>query len=105
MANYETDCDDLLFPHRQQTRLRITLNHVDLTGTRTSEQNDITFGDRLSIEGLLKTAQQEITEQEIFTVLVKESSLLPTASARVSERLIVIEATEDMELRFELVRQ
>lgn len=42
-------------------------------------------------------------EQEIFGMLIREAGNLPTASARVSERLIVIEAAQGVELRFELV--
>lgn len=60
--------------------------------------------DESSLEGSLRAAQQEIVEQEIFSVLIKEAGSLPTASARVSERLIVIDAAQGMELQFELVR-
>jgi mediator of RNA polymerase II transcription subunit 17 len=105
MVNCETDSDGLVFPHRQQTRLRISTHILDAARVRTSSQNVIQAGDDSSIEGSLKVAQQEVIEQEIFSVLVEESSRLPTASARVSERLIVIDAAEGVELRFELVRQ
>jgi mediator of RNA polymerase II transcription subunit 17 len=60
--------------------------------------------DDASLDGALKAAQQEIVEQEIFSLLVKEAGSLPTASARVSERLIVIDAAQAIELKFELVR-
>lgn len=51
----------------------------------------------------LQSAQWEIVEQEVFSELIKEAGSLPTTEARVSERLIVIEAAQDVELRFELV--
>lgn len=56
-----------------------------------------------TLSGAIKGAQREIVEKEIFGELIKEAGNLSTASARVSERLIVIEAAQDVELRFELV--
>ena len=61
--------------------------------------------DSTSLEGALREAQQEIVEQELFSLLVKEAGTLPTASARVSESFIIIDAAENIELKFELVRQ
>ena len=55
-------------------------------------------------DGALEAAQREVVEQEIFSMLIREAGNLPTASARVSEQLIVIEAAQNTELRFELVR-
>lgn len=54
-------------------------------------------------DGALQAAQREVVEQEIFSMLIREAGNLPTASARVSEQLIVIEAAQNTELRFELV--
>ena len=51
----------------------------------------------------LRAAQREVVEHEIFSYLVKEAGYLPTSAARVSERLIVIEAAKGVELRFELI--
>ena len=56
-----------------------------------------------NLDSALKTAQSEIIDQEIFSLLVKEAGNLPTASARVSERLIVIDAAQGLSLTFELV--
>jgi len=56
-----------------------------------------------SVEDYVASAQREIVEQEIFSLLVQEASNLPTASTKVSERLIVIEAAQATELKFELV--
>jgi len=103
MVNYETDSDALVFPYRQRTRLRISVDIVDPAGGRTSSQNTFKTEDNSSIEGALRTAQAEVIDQEIFSALVNESSRLPTASARVSEMLIVIDAAEGVELQFELV--
>jgi mediator of RNA polymerase II transcription subunit 17 len=80
------------------------VNTVDAAGGKTTSQNIIDTGDVSSIESALTLAQEEVIEQEIFSMLVTESSRLPTASARVSERLIVIEVATGVELRFELVR-
>ena len=49
--------------------------------------------------------QTEAFDQEIFALLVKEAGNLPTASARVSERLIAIDAAQGVYLTFELVEQ
>jgi mediator of RNA polymerase II transcription subunit 17, fungi type len=57
-----------------------------------------------SLDGMLGKAQMEIVEKEVFTQLINEAANLPTASVRVSERLIVIEAAQDVEIRFEMVR-
>lgn len=57
-----------------------------------------------SLDAALRVAQQEVVEQEIFSLLVKEAGNLPTSMARVSERLIVLDAAQGVELRFELVR-
>lgn len=57
--------------------------------------------DQLQIS--LREAQREVLEQEIFSLLIRDASTLPTSSVRVSERLLVVEATQDSEIRFELV--
>lgn len=79
--------------------------------TRGSDANLVVSHSRLrdyfpdSLGGALERAQIESLEKEIFGQLITEAANLPTASARVSERLIVIDAAETMELRFELVRR
>lgn len=97
------DIASLVFPHRQYTRLRVTITTVDDVGTQRA-CNSIQSTDETTLGGALKASQQEVVEHEIFSLLVKEAGNLPTASARVSERLIVIDAAQGMELKFELVR-
>lgn len=104
MATYETDSSPLAFPHRQQTRLRVSIRTLERTGSWTSSYNTLVSADDGTLEGALQAAQQEMVEQEIFGVLIREAGNLPTASARVAERLIVVDAAQGMELRFELVR-
>lgn len=89
----------LVFPHRQRTRLRVSLS----TPTTDSFNTIVSADDDDSLDSALRAAQQEVVEQEIFGMLIREAGNLPTASARVSERLIVIEAAQGVELRFELV--
>lgn len=103
MATYETDSGALVFPHRQSIRLRVSLSIPDLDGSSRVSHSTIVSADDGTLDGSLRAAQQEIVEQEIFSVLIREAGSLPTASARVSERLIVIDAAQGMELRFELV--
>jgi len=104
MATYKTDSGSLVFPHRQRTRLRVSLRMPDSSVSLSLSHNTIVSADDGSLDGSLRAAQQEIVEQEIFAALIKEAGNLPTASARVSERLIVIDAAQRMELLFELVR-
>jgi mediator of RNA polymerase II transcription subunit 17 len=95
---------DILFPFHQHTRLRISVS------TTAGAASSISIFDSLrsnfnahNLDNALKTSQSEIIDQEIFSLLVKEAGNLPTASARVSERLIVIDAAQGLDLTFELV--
>ncbi|KAF8639838.1 hypothetical protein AX17_001093 [Amanita inopinata Kibby_2008] len=103
MATYANDCDSLVFLHRQHTRLRISVRSADTSEVHCQSRNVRVLSSEANINGILQIAQQEIVEQEIFSLLVKEAANLPTALARVSERLIFIDAAPGMELQFELV--
>ena len=106
MATYgENTSSALVYPHRQNTRLRVTLRLTDNSGVKQSFHNRVVLEDESGLHGSLKAAQTEVVEEEIFSVLIREASSLPTASARVSERLIVVEAAHGTELTFELVRR
>ncbi|KAK2466253.1 hypothetical protein APHAL10511_001895 [Amanita phalloides] len=94
------ESEKLIFPHRQQTRLRISIISTD--GSHFEYQSSALV-DRTDLNTALHSAQQGIIEQEIFSLLVKEAANLPTASARVSERAIFIDAAPGTELQFELV--
>jgi mediator of RNA polymerase II transcription subunit 17 len=95
------------FPFLQNVRLRVTL---ELQGDQSEParvvhntcSNDPTSA-ATSLETSTQAAQREVVEIEIFGVLVREAGTLPTASVRVSEQLIVIEAAQGTQLRFELV--
>ncbi|KAJ7754261.1 subunit 17 of mediator complex-domain-containing protein [Mycena maculata] len=103
MPTYEQPGEPLVFPYRQNMRLFISVSTVNGAGKQVQSQNTMPTLDVSSLDGALRAAQQEIVEQEIFSLLVKEAGSLPTASARVSERLIVIEAAQAVELKFELL--
>jgi mediator of RNA polymerase II transcription subunit 17, fungi type len=103
MTTYETASHVLVFPHRQRVRLQVSLILTDPNGLLRTASNSITSLSDASLEDSLKIAQREMVEEELFSVLIKEASTLPTASARVAERLIVIDAAQGMELKFELV--
>lgn len=94
---------DISLPFHQSTRLRISIT-VDYPLTTScffaSPKPD---GRAADPEIVLKSAQTEVIDQEIFSLLVKEAGNLPTASARVSERLIAIDAAQGLDLIFELV--
>jgi mediator of RNA polymerase II transcription subunit 17, fungi type len=57
-----------------------------------------------ALQACLREAQREVLEQEIFSLLIRDASILPTSLVRVAERLLVVEATQDTEIQFELVR-
>lgn len=103
LAVHNSDRNPLVFPRHQHTRMRVSLIRRDETGKQYifhetyAEQGDETIHSRLV------TARNEIVDQEIFSQLIKEAATLPTASSRVSERLIAIEIAQSLELRFELV--
>ncbi|KAK0468484.1 subunit 17 of mediator complex-domain-containing protein [Desarmillaria tabescens] len=101
MASVENASEELIFPFRQRTSLRVSLTSGE-GHTSTFSKNDFRSEDT-SLDNLLRDAQREIVEQEIFSLLVHEASRLPTASAKVSERLIVIDSALGTELKFELV--
>ncbi|KAJ7700145.1 subunit 17 of mediator complex-domain-containing protein [Mycena rosella] len=103
MPTYESPSEPLVFPYRQNMRLFISVSKVSDAGKQVQSQNTMPAADVSSLDGALRAAQQEIVEQEIFSLLVKEAGSLPTASARVSERLIVIGAAQAVELKFELL--
>jgi mediator of RNA polymerase II transcription subunit 17 len=103
MATYETSSHVLVFPHRQRVRLQVSLILTDPSGFSRTASNNITCLSDASLEDSLKNAQREMIEEELFSVLIKEASTLPTASAQVAERLIVIDAAQGTELKFELV--
>ena len=88
---------------RQRTRLRVSITRTSPDGTRQTTHNLLSDSDDGSLDGALRAAQAEVVEQEVFSALIKEASSLPTASAEVSERLILIDAAQNTELRFELV--
>ncbi|PFH52773.1 hypothetical protein AMATHDRAFT_45989 [Amanita thiersii Skay4041] len=103
MAAYANESDNLIFPQRRHTRLLISLAFVNENGSQQLTHSIIKgLGDD-DLNKVLQTAQQEIIEHEIFSLLVKEAATLPTASARVSERLISIDPAPGVELQFELV--
>ncbi len=93
----------LEFPMRQRTRLRVSITRTAPDGTRSTTHNLLSDPDDGTLDGALRAAQAEVVEQEVFSALIKEASNLPTASAEVSERLILIDAAQSTELRFELV--
>jgi mediator of RNA polymerase II transcription subunit 17, fungi type len=97
--------EPIVFPLRQRTALCINIKTKDASGVEkiacNSLQNEAEEDDPL--QATLRDAQREVLEQEIFSLLIRDASVLPTSSVRVSERLLVLEATQDTEIRFELV--
>ncbi|OCH94116.1 hypothetical protein OBBRIDRAFT_852282 [Obba rivulosa] len=105
ISNTSADAGTVEFPLRQRTRLQVLIITTDAAGVRHIEKNNIHAFEDSSLDNSLQCAQAEVVEQEIYSMLIKEAGNLPTASARVSERLIVIEAAQGIELRFELVER
>lgn len=103
IATTADDADHLVFPHRQRTRLRVSIKSSD--GGHFHYQSPSTCEplDETDLGRGLQVAQQEIVEQETFSLLVKEAASLPTALVRVSERAMFIDAAPGLELQIELV--
>jgi mediator of RNA polymerase II transcription subunit 17, fungi type len=97
--------EPIVFPRRQRTVLCINIKTKVASGVEriacNSLQNEPEEDDPL--QATLREAQREVLEQEVFSLLIRDASVLPTSSVRVSERLLVVEATQDTEIRFELV--
>ena len=104
LSTHETETNTLMFPHRQSAHLRISLAIMDSTGVTHTAHNSAEFPEHPSLESSLTGAQSEIVDEEIFAVLIREASSLPTSSARVAERIIIIDVDQGTELRFEMVR-
>ncbi|KAG7449152.1 uncharacterized protein BT62DRAFT_964081 [Guyanagaster necrorhizus] len=102
MASLENAAEGLIFPFRQHTLLRVSLTSSEGRTSLAFSKGDSRSEDS-ALNNSLNNAQREIVEQEIFSLLVHEASKLPTASAKVSERLIVIDSALGTELKFELV--
>ncbi|KAF8261393.1 subunit 17 of mediator complex-domain-containing protein [Lactarius quietus] len=97
--------EPITFHRRQRTALCISIKTLGASGAERTACNDLTnrFKDGDPLQTSLREAQREVLEQEIFSLLIRDASTLPTSSVRVSERLLVVEATQDSEIRFELV--
>jgi len=104
MLNQSTGLDALHFARRQRTRLRVTLRMLDFAGNQILAHNTDRGLKDDSLDGSLRSAQQEVVEQEIFSILIQEAPNLLTATARVSERLIFVDAAQNLELIFAMVR-
>ncbi|KAI0692568.1 subunit 17 of mediator complex-domain-containing protein [Cytidiella melzeri] len=100
---FETHSGILEYPLRQYTCLQVSITTIDVDGVGHTVKNNTKKFDDSTLEGSLRGAQAEVVQQEIFSVLIREASNLPTASSRVSERLIVIDTAQGTELSFELV--
>ncbi|TFY54094.1 hypothetical protein EVG20_g9851 [Dentipellis fragilis] len=103
LASYETASGPVVFSNRSRTTLRVSLRLLNSDGTEEVYYNQYQESDNGSLDGILRAAQRELIEQEIFTALIRGAGNLPTTTARVSERLIVIEIAQGTELYLELV--
>ncbi|KLO08277.1 hypothetical protein SCHPADRAFT_944596 [Schizopora paradoxa] len=105
MPFYKTGDEDenIVFPHRSKTRLRISLSKVCDGDLKITSHSQVRESPEDELNEAISAAQRELVEQEIFEEVIKEAADLPTASARVSERLVVVDAAQGVELRFELV--
>jgi mediator of RNA polymerase II transcription subunit 17, fungi type len=96
--------NQIAFYRRQHMRMRVSLSFKQPDGSRRSLTNTINPFTEDSVDATLSEAQLELIDEEIFSVLIQEGNLLPTALGRVSERLVVIDAAEGVELKFELLK-
>jgi len=99
----EADYKELSFPSSSHTRMQVSLHTTGSAGEKKVSRSTVLFADNKSIESSLEAAQREVFEEEILSAITQEASNLPTTAARVSERLIAIDAAQGIELRFTLV--
>ncbi|KAF9485307.1 hypothetical protein BDN70DRAFT_871333 [Pholiota conissans] len=104
LSNMGASSHDINFPYRQTTWLRISISISSEFGVEmyTFDSPSLATSTR-TLDNVLKDAQTEAVDQEIFSLLVKEAGNLPTASARVSERLIAINTAHGLDLSFQLI--
>lgn len=103
MPILDTEENRIEFPLRQNTRLRASLRKTNDDGSQYLVANTISLVEETTLEESLRAAQIEVVEQEVFSALIKEAGNLPTATARVSERSIVVKAALGTELIIQLV--
>lgn len=103
MGTYDTESNNLQFPHRRRHCLKVSLTVADDGKTTRTSRNAPDLFSTIPPNESLIAAQKEIMDEEVFSVLIREASNLPTASTRVSERLIVIDVAEGIELQFEMM--
>ncbi|KAF9009018.1 subunit 17 of mediator complex-domain-containing protein [Cyathus striatus] len=105
MAGYKTTSSDLTFPYRDRSRLRVHIISSDSTDKQARSTNIEVKSNQTTLGATIRAAQEEIVDQEIFALIVKEAGSFSGVPARVSERLVVIEAAPGVEIKFELVKQ
>ncbi|KAH9844297.1 subunit 17 of mediator complex-domain-containing protein [Rhodofomes roseus] len=103
MPILDTEGNRIEFPLRQNTRLRVSLKRTDDDDSEHVVTNTFSVMEETTLEESLRAAQIEVVEQEVFSALIKEAGNLPTATARVSERSILIKAAPGTELSIQLV--
>ncbi|KAF8529128.1 subunit 17 of mediator complex-domain-containing protein [Hysterangium stoloniferum] len=106
LAVHESEKSPLVLPRHQPTRMRVSLVTSEGNGKQRVVHDSYQGPDDSNVEdlnALLRFAQNEVVDQEIFSQLIREAGTLPTAGVRLSERLIVIETAQHVEVRFELV--
>ncbi|KAI0307178.1 subunit 17 of mediator complex-domain-containing protein [Multifurca ochricompacta] len=97
LATYGSD-EPIVLPRRQRTVLCIIVKTMGAPRVERIACNNLTaeLSDCDLLQATLRGAQREILEQEIFSLLIRDASVLPTSSVRVSERLLVVEATQTL---------
>ncbi|KAI0053554.1 hypothetical protein FA95DRAFT_1481195 [Auriscalpium vulgare] len=105
LATFGAESEPITFPQRQKTILCVSLKTTDSSGVVALASNRLTSDaeDAEPLNSLLKASQREVIEQEIFASLIHDAGNMATTSARVSERLVVVEAAAGVNVMFELV--
>src|ERR1700761_1322636 len=92
LATSSEPLSPLVFPLRQKTRLLISYTLINAeSGGRETMRTTASYDSEsmvYSVDEELRVAQIEIIEQEMFYHLLEEARSLPSAVARVSERLV-----------------
>ncbi|KAI0036764.1 subunit 17 of mediator complex-domain-containing protein [Vararia minispora EC-137] len=99
----QSNSEPVLFPQQEKIWLRISLVATDKSGASVTSSSTPPPPRSTVPDDLLRDAQRSFIEQEIFRMLIRDAGHLSYASCRVSDKVIVLEAAQGVELRCELV--
>lgn len=104
-AHYSSNLE---FPFSQRLRLLISYSQLNAAGEKEVSEDFLFSDDGLhnfseEVNYKIQGMQREMLERELFSRLLDDCSRLPSATARVSEKVIEVEILQGLHIKFELV--